>query len=172
MSQTQVIMHWSVTSSNRPNTVRERADCGARKGVEEVSRLGESEVMLKADDFALPEIHMVTRVKDIPKFLAAIYFMDTVYTPVGLLKNPTSLLTMTDEGMEKEFRKEVVPIVEKSLGKVESMKLVQKLEGSGWAMVGFQMDGRGFSAEPRIFVYDSRDSFESVLTKSYETEKA
>jgi hypothetical protein len=115
---------------------------------------------------------MEGRGKDIPKFLAAIYFMDTIYTPIGLLKSPTSFLTMTDEGMEKEFRKEVVPIVEKNLGKVESMKLVQKLEGSGWAMVGFQMDGRSFSAEPRIFVYDSRHSFETVLTKSYETEKA
>jgi hypothetical protein len=109
--------------------------------------------------------------EDIPKFRAAIYFMDTVYTPASLLEDPTSLLTMTNKELEAEFKKEVLPIVEKSLGKVEAIELVQKVEGSGWAMVGFQMVGKGFSVEPRIFVYDSKYSFATVLTKSYETER-
>ncbi len=105
------------------------------------------------------------------KSRAAIYLMDTIYTPITLLENPTSLLSMTERQLGHEFEKEVVPIVERSLGKVEKMKLVQKVEGSGWAMVGFLVEGKGFSVEPRIFVYDSKFSFEAVLTKSHETER-
>jgi len=114
---------------------------------------------------------VVVREKNASRFRSAIYVMDTVYTPIGLLEEPTSLLTMTTRELEREFKREVVPIVEKSLGKVEEMRLVQKVEGAGWAMVGFQMDGNGFTVEPRIFVYDTKYSFENVLTKSYETEK-
>ena len=108
-----------------------------------------------------------------PKFRAAIYFYDTIYTPMGLMKNPSSLLTMSDGELEAEFRKEVVPIVEDRFGKgkVESMKLVQKVDGSGWAMVGFQIDGPGFSVEPRVFIYDPKMTFADVLFKSYDAER-
>lgn len=89
------------------------------------------------------------------------------------MKKPTSLLAMSDEELQDEFRKEVVPIVEDRFGKgnVREMKLVQKLEGSGWAMIGFQMDGPGFSVEPRIFVYNPKQPFSQVLFRSYEAEK-
>lgn len=114
---------------------------------------------------------MVVREKKASKFRVVVYLMDTIYTPIDLLENPTSIMTMTAQELENEFMKEVIPIVEKSLGKVERMNLVQKIEGAGWAMVGFQMDGKGFSVEPRIFVYDSKFSFEEVLGKSYGKEK-
>lgn len=103
----------------------------------------------------------------------AVYFQDTIYTPMGLLDDPAAVLTMTDKQLEAEFRKEVLPMVEDRFGKenVQSMKLVQKLKGEGWAMVGFQMDGYGFSVEPRMFVYDPGLSFSDVLFRSYEAEK-
>jgi hypothetical protein len=57
-------------------------------------------------------------------------------------------------------KREIAPIAQKSLGRAEGMKLVQKLEGSGWAMVGFQMDGKGFSrtSKRRVRAEDQRPS--------------
>lgn len=70
----------------------------------------------------------------------------------------TSLLTLSDGEPEEEFTTQVVPILGERFGKdqVERMKLVQKLEGRDWAMVGFKMDGPGLSLKPRVFVYDPR----------------
>ena len=106
------------------------------------------------------------------RYRAVLYFQDALFSPQEIKDDPLAMMSMNEQELSEKFRRVVVPFVELGVGKVESMKLAQKLEGDGWAMVGFQMDGANFSVEPRVFIFDEeRCSFDEVLFRSYDKER-